>query len=294
MPLKSVIPSYPLETNRAVKNQHFSIIKSDNVVKYLKSEHLVPHRKDYYLLVLNKKPIPNYWIDTACYQLKADTIYFTSPSQVHLKEEATPFTGISVAFTDDFLAMDRYHCLKNLSLIKNSNEAHTLPLTPEDIHYVEDILGKILLEYERQLRWKDLMLVNYVNVLFIYLNRIYEEQQRLRGPGHQRELLKKYSDVIDAHFMEIHAVSSFAEKLHVSPGYLNEVVKILTGKTAGQLIHNRLLLEARRLLFHSELSIKEIAFQLGFHDASYFNRFFKKLTQMTATLYRENSREKYR
>ena len=74
---------------------------------------------------------------------------------------------------------------------------------------------------------------------------------------------------------------------------LGEVIKQQSGKTAIELIHERLMLEAKRMLFHTESSIKEIAFELGFEDASYFNRFFKRLGEQTPLAYRNSTRKMY-
>jgi len=81
--------------------------------------------------------------------------------------------------------------------------------------------------------------------------------------------------------------------LNISAGHLSEVVKDQSGKSAITHIHERLVLEAKRLLFHTENSIKEVAFQLGFEDASYFNRFFKRITGNTPLDYRSSNREMY-
>jgi AraC-like DNA-binding protein len=71
-------------------------------------------------------------------------------------------------------------------------------------------------------------------------------------------------------------VSEYAKLLGITANYLNETVKTVTGQTAGELIRDRLLLEAKRWLIHSELSIAQVADQLHFDDPSYFSRFFKK------------------
>jgi AraC family transcriptional activator of pobA len=81
--------------------------------------------------------------------------------------------------------------------------------------------------------------------------------------------------------------------LNLTPGYLNDLVKQQSGKTAISHIHNRLVVEAKRRLLHTELSVKQIADALGFEDAAYFNRFFKRLTDATPMAYRQQIREMY-
>ena len=88
-------------------------------------------------------------------------------------------------------------------------------------------------------------------------------------------------------------MGAYAALLHLSAGHLGEVVKAQSGKPAIAHIQERLVLEARRLLFHTPHSVKEIGFDLGFADASYFNRFFKRQTGVTPAAYRASSRKMY-
>ncbi len=82
-------------------------------------------------------------------------------------------------------------------------------------------------------------------------------------------------------------VKYFASLLSTHPNHLNAVVKRKTQKTAIAFIHEQLVLEAKALLSQTELSIKEIAFKLGFNEPSHFNNFFKKQTHLTPVLYRK-------
>lgn len=82
-------------------------------------------------------------------------------------------------------------------------------------------------------------------------------------------------------------VSLIAKQLFVNPNYLNGLIKSLTGKTASSHIQEKILLEAKSFLLHTDLQVSEIAYKLGFENTSYFNRFFKKNTKLTPTAYRK-------
>ena len=88
-------------------------------------------------------------------------------------------------------------------------------------------------------------------------------------------------------------MAAYAEMLNISAGHMGDVVKEQSGKPAIAHIHERVILEAKRLLFHTDYVIKEIAFHLGFEDASYFSRFFKRMTGHTPVDYRLNIRKMY-
>lgn len=99
-------------------------------------------------------------------------------------------------------------------------------------------------------------------------------------------LVKRYQDLIDANAAANLPVSDYAEKLMVTPSYLTRTVKALTGRTAGDLIHDRLVLEAKRQLVFSDQTVSEISWRLGFSSPSYFSRFFVTRTGEKPTDFR--------
>lgn len=290
---EAVIPQYPFEPDEATGNPVFRIVKNDCVVNYHLADFLIPHRKDYYFMAFVKQGSSRHWIDMTPYDLKPDTFYFTVPNQVHLKESTLPFTGITLSFSKEFLVSESNSALQALPIIQNPHNGHELTLNASDVLFLEDLLEKIHTEYHVQASWQNAMLSAYIKVLLLYLSRLYNEQFSAQEPGPGRMLLKKYLDKIDESFTQAHEVSAYADMLNISAGHLSELIKEQSGKPAIAHIHERLILEAKRLLFHTDHAVKEIAFQLGFEDASYFNRFFKRLTTYTPAYYRSNFREMY-
>jgi len=290
---EAVIPQYDFEPDGVTGNPMFKIAHNYCSVTYFKKDLLIPHRKSYYLMVFVKDGSSRHWIDMVPYTLKMNTFYFTVPHQVHMKEEPKPLTGTMINFTDEFLAMAENGLLKQLPIIQNLQNAHELSLSDADVAFVEDIVTKIDTEYKTKSNWQNGMLMAYMQVLLIYLSRLYTEQFSSSETYPDRQLLKKYLAKIDEEYKEVHEVACYADMLNISAGHLSEVVKEQSGKSAITHIHERIVLEAKRLLFHTESSMKEVSFQLGFEDASYFNRFFKRITGSTPLDYRNTSREMY-
>lgn len=288
-----VIPKYALEPDSATGSKMFRISRNDSVVNYKKSDFLIPHRKDYYFMAFVKKGDGRHWIDMTAYDLKPDTFYFTVPHQVHLKEQTTPITGTTLCFNNDFLALDNNGLLKDLPIIQNPLNGHELFLNAADLKFIEDILDQIFVEYHAKNNWQHNMLSAYIRILLIYLSRLYTEQFNKKELVPDRIVLNKYLSKIEAFYTSAHEVAAYAEMLNMSAGHLSELVKEQSGKPAIIHIHERLILEAKRLLFHTDNTIKEIAYHLGFEDASYFNRFFKRITNYTPVSYRESFREMY-
>lgn len=287
------IPSYALAPDVNTGSKIFTVNKANCIVNYRLEDFLIPHRKGYYFWAFVKDGSTRHWIDMTPYKLKPNTFYFTVPHQVHLKEEAKPLTGMTLCFTDDFLALEENSLLRQLPIIQNPDNGHELTLNDADVLFIEDILEKIYAENKAHGNWQQSMLMGYMRILFIYLSRLYTEQFSRKDTVQDRIVLKRYLAKIDEYYTEFHEVSAYADLLNISAGYLSELVKEQSGKPAIAHIHDRLMLETKRLLFHTDQSIKEIAFSLGFEDASYFNRFFKRLSDQTPAGYRKHIREMY-
>jgi AraC-like DNA-binding protein len=102
-------------------------------------------------------------------------------------------------------------------------------------------------------------------------------------------LTSQYTKLITEHFHSVHSVSEYARMLNVSPEHLNRLVKSQSGVTAHDWIAHILLREAKALLMYTASSVSEITYRLGFHDPSYFTKFFKKHTGATPLHFRKIS-----
>ena len=287
------LPIYSLEPDDITGNKHFRVYNYEGNLPN-QSELLIPHRKDHYLFVFIRRAGSRQWIDMVPYILKDNTVYFSGPNQIIVKEEFEQLWSTGIAFTSEFLSFQENASLSKLPLIQNLYNGHELLLKEADVNFVEDMLAKINAEYQNPSEWQQRMLAAYLTVLLTYLSRLYTAQFKDNDTSMDKLLLQQFQAKINECFRELHEVGDYASLLHISAGHLSEVVKTQSGKPAIKHIHERLVLEARRLLFHTHNSLKEIAFDLGFADASYFNRFFKRETGVTPAEYRANIRKMYR
>ncbi len=108
--------------------------------------------------------------------------------------------------------------------------------------------------------------------------------KRINSPKYV--LVTRYKQAIKEHFRESKQVKQYASLLHITPLYLNEVMKEITGFPASYWIHQEIILEAKRLLSYTDKDIREISWELGYEDYAYFSRFFKKNTGITASAFR--------
>lgn len=294
MPVVNVnknIPVYNLEPD-ATNNEHYRIYNFKGTLPG-RSDLLVPHRKNFYLLAFIRQGGGRQWIDTVPYILKNNTVYVTGPDQVIVKEEYQKLWSTGIAFTKEALLFNGDSNASKLPILQNLNRIHELALNEKDIHFTEDIIARITAEYNTPGEWQQQMITAHLVVLLTYLSRLYMQQHTEKALTPDALLLESLRAKVNEHFYEFHEVADYAAMLHISAGHLSEVVKAQSGRPAIKHIHERIVLEARRLLFHTGTSVKEIAFSLGFADASYFNRFFKRETGTTPDGYRTAIREMY-
>lgn len=286
------LPVHPFRGDEATGSHAFAIARSEGGLIY-EQDVLLPHRKAYYQLVFVKHSPGRHWVDMRPYEREDNTLYFSTPTQILVKEEPTPSWSTRLTFTSEFLALQPNGILQNLPLIQNPQNGHELLLTAADVAFAEELLDKLYAEYHRPGEWQHPMLSACLTVLLTYLSRLYTEQFPGTEPLADTLLLQTYQAKVEECFRELHEVGAYASLLHLSAGHLSEVVKAQSGKPAIKHVHDRLVLEARRLLFYTPRSLKEIAFDLGFAEPSYFSRFFKRETDVTPAEYRTTARKMY-
>jgi AraC-like DNA-binding protein len=100
-------------------------------------------------------------------------------------------------------------------------------------------------------------------------------------------MLNQFRQLIEKHFRLLRLPKEYAELMYITPNYLNALCQDVTGKSAGDLIRDRIILEAKRFLTNANMDISEISYELNFQDNSYFTRFFKKSTGITPEVFRK-------
>jgi AraC-like DNA-binding protein len=128
--------------------------------------------------------------------------------------------------------------------------------------------------------------------LLLALGRAAERQQ-VRVPP-VTSTVARFQALLEERFRRLHRVADYAGLLALTPGHLNQLTKAATGQTASALIDARLILEAKRLLAHSDATVAEMADELGFADASYFGRHFRRHVGQPPGAFRATIHEKYR
>ncbi|UZR96365.1 helix-turn-helix domain-containing protein [Chondrinema litorale] len=244
------------------------------------------HRDDYHLFFLLEEGTALFEIDFQKYRLEQHCIMYIQPFQVH--------RGLSVDNVEFYMLIINNESLNSeyLQLLKDIAPAQPLPLTKEVFSIISETTSLCLKFYNRKHeKLHPLLLRDSCNSLVALIISQYLVKSKSIDTISRFELItKKFRSILDSDFMHTKSPTDFAKKLNISNVYLNECVKKVTEKSVSYHIQQRVILEAKRLLYHSNKSVKEIAFELGYYDYPYFSRLFKKVTGMTALSFRCRSK----
>lgn len=153
---------------------------------------------------------------------------------------------------------------------------------------LNSLFSALLYEYEGQELLRDSLLQALVNALTVWLARQNNRNDSVSNShGRGRETLRAFLKQVEQHYRKHWSVEEYAHSIAVSGTYLNSLCRSQTGHSALQLIHQRLLLEAKRNLIYTTMSVAQIADALGFSDPGYFSRFFKRMSGQTANSFRQ-------
>lgn len=256
----------------------------------------LPHRNDFYTIYWITGGEARVTIDAITYMAQAHSLVFIAPAQVAQISEIVPCEGWWIGFEEQFYCVkdEAANRSRGINSLLFFNPDFATLLSPDGTD--ETTLRNILVMMEEECRGKgDHYTGAFFSLLQLFLirvSRIMEREERASEglDEHTSGPFIRFRQLIGEHYREKKNVSDYARLLNMTPVCLNALSKNLSGQTAGEQIRGHVILEAKRLLHNTNLSAKEIAYRLGFEDAPYFSRFFKKYTGQTLLEFREQSR----
>jgi len=248
------------------------------------------HRQSYYSLYWVTEGKATGAIDFVDYSLSPATFTLLQPGQVFHPRVQTPLRGLAMFFARDFLAIDMLGAANPFPMLAgaDSNTFAPIAIGLERYDAIDQLTRAIAHEFASKEPGREVMVRAMLTMLLVTLGRIRPVATTEFYPS----LVKQFLELVERHFAECPRTSLYAAMLGVTPGHLSETTKLTTGQTASAVIHERILLEAKRLLFQTDASISEIATSLSFADTSYFARFFHRAMGVTPRAFRQSIREK--
>jgi len=288
--VKNTIPVVDICALRSMDHAHGEIV-AEPFATYVEAHPNLhrPHRHSFYHLVLFTKGGGSHSIDFEQFPVAPGQIYFMKPGQVH----SWSFEGETDGYVINFSEGLFHHFLADAAYLEQfrffQGVAVDCVVFPNPAAYktAKETIERIVDEVQGQEPMSaDLVRCCLIN-LFITVSRSVPGSSGGSRPQTQ-VLLHNFRKLLDTHFSEKRLPKDYASMLYITPNHLNALCKDLLGRSAGEVIRDRILLEAKRLLVNADISIAEIAATLDFTDNSHFTRFFKKYTAVTPEAFRKN------
>lgn len=245
---------------------------------------LKPHKHDFFIIILFDQAKGVHTIDFQEYAIGDRQIHVLFPNQVHTWRIEPDTTGYQLMI--DKLFFERFSPYLRFSPSNYINHP-VIPLSQENFDLLQYEFDAIKQELRATYSLQDVISARAA-VIAAIVSKAAESVFTAAKVFQSHPRLAKFTSLIDQHFKMQKQLSFYALELNISANYLNILCKKNLGVSATQLIQQRVLLEAKRLLQATDLSIKEIAFELGFVDHAYFSNFFKSQTNLTPRSFREH------
>ena len=244
-----------------------------------------PHRHDFFEILFLTKGSGTHTIDFKDYKITPNSIFFLSPGQIHSITLSKDVYGYIFLFSPEFFLFnksDKNKIFEFPFFYTTSDDNPPLELKDEkEIRFLAELFSKGCDESQSSTDDSASLVASLLDLILACCKKLYPQNSLNTGMKKGRLMVKKFKQLIEEQYKENLSVKDFAELLSITPSHLNETVKGIMGKTASDLIDEKMIIEIKKLLLHTDLTVSEIAFTLNFSDQSYFSKFFKKHTRLS-------------
>lgn len=263
------------------------VVPLDSLTKVNKAHLITPHRTNFYHVFLFENCQPTHYVDFEKIKIQPYTLLFIDKDRVHQFDRLLNYEGRVLIFTDDFFSDTKF--LRSSILFNDLSNQATIKLTQETSKRFVTICDNITEELSlTDDDIKQMILKNHLHNFLL----LAEREKRKQGFSDVKksadlDYTLLFRDLLEINFIKLKAVNDYSSQLFISEKRLGKATSKVLGKTPKEIINERILLEAKRLLVYSHRSIKEIGQDIGFEDPAYFVRYFKKNTETTPVEFRE-------
>ncbi|VEH19578.1 L-rhamnose operon transcriptional activator rhaR [Chryseobacterium nakagawai] len=250
-----------------------------------------PHRHDFYSMIIFEKGQGEHVIDFVHYDIKANRIFLINYGQVHAWIKLKDVKGYIINFTKEFYNLIYTGNNKIKSDLINSEITPYIDIDQKTMCEWNQLAELIKNEYQAEKReFKELICI-YLKAILIKYRRHHRcsLEGTINKSDRKTVLIQQFNELVNVKFKQWKFPRQYADELHITSNYLNIIVKKSLGWSAGYIIRERIVLEAKRLLQSTDLTVAEIGTELGFTDKSNFNKYFKGYVHTTPENYRKQT-----
>ncbi len=244
-----------------------------------------------YIKVLFLSPGYELQVDLTEYTVEQPSLFFVSPNQrLHVRKAGLE-TGYFIFYNRDFYCIQIHdeEVACNGLLFNNIHNMPMVVLDNAEIPFFTYVFGQMADELGLRDTSLEEMLRTYLKQLFIKSARLWKKQnldKEFAEQNNDLEFFRKFTLLVEEHYKEKHHVSDYAELLFMAPKTITHKFKRLHLPQPNDVIKNRILLEAKRLLVHTTLTAKEVGYELGYDDPAYFSRLFLQKSGETPSAFK--------
>lgn len=222
------------------------------------------------------------------YNLKKNSMFSFAPYQPFMIQGKN-CKGIAIYFHSDFFCIHKHHTEVTCDgiLFNNIHQSPIFPINESTQQAFENLIENLKKEIKNTSLAQYEMLISYIKILLITASRIKSKITNNKPLTKlEPEKLKQLRDLIEHQFKTVHLTSEYSNQLNISQKALSKLVKVYYKKSFKKLLTERIIIEAKRELYLTNKTVKEIAYEMGYNDEYYFSRLFKKNTNISPQLYR--------
>ena len=237
-----------------------------------------PHRHDYHELIWTRCGSGRHLIDGEASAVEPSTDTLIGRGQVHVLERASGLYGAVVRFGDELLHGDA-HARANPGWLLGGRGARSVAVPPGDVPRLQATIEALAAETRRPADSRSIDVQRHLlSALLLWVERWYEatRTQQRDADDAELQLYRRFLDVLERDFARHHGARHYADELRVPQSVLSRALTHVTGRGTKELVTDRRMLEAARLLRFSDLTVGEVAHRAGFSDPLYFSRAFKR------------------
>lgn len=289
------ISEYHLHQHQPEKGQ-FAIHNLSDYLKGHQHHTTKPHIHSYYQIIWFKKGKGKHFVDFKEYEVFENALFFIAKNQVHYFDNKTDYEGVLIHFSELFLggSDNGINFLVKSSLFNNPYQTPSCCIGQGIEHLLEEYIRQMNVELKNDKEFAHQELLRaYLNAFLIQVQRRKIEFEETEGNtslalDEKRTLLFHFINLVDENYTKGLSVAEYADLMNISTRTLSDLTNLTLNKTPSLIIQERIILEAQRLLLHSNLNVNQIGYRLGFDDPSYFVKYFKKHTNISPSEFRKS------
>jgi AraC-like DNA-binding protein len=293
--MKQSVPVFNIENFNDFALQH--TIHCDILSSHLKKYPglIIPDKPYYFITILFTQGLGIHEIDFTTHRISRGHISFVAPGQVHSWKFTKDIEGIIFLHSKDFYDLNFTHKrVSHFPFFCSIYNTACVKVAQRDLNYFKSLFDLVVSEFHLNTLMSLSKICSLIDIIYTDATRIYnpqEEHWEQNGP-----YLKKFirlEELISKKYKTIKSPGEYAKLMHISERHLNRICKSTVKQSVGDVIHERIILEAKRLLASGDVAVSEVAVKLGYDDPAYFSRLFKIKTGFSASEFMKRYRKSF-